>query len=263
MMTSKGLILLLLTLLPLTDGTHLTITCADGGSMQLPTNLNGTYLQVNNGVWGDPNGVHKQCIFAADEGFGWRWLKRSFTYRPYFPHVSFNVSEYMPVTVSQLHTLQVTFSAVIRGTGTYNLAFDLWFSADPQGKHITDEVMVWLVWTNRTIKLPIAINDGYNDYGYLTFKAGWKFHAFFLLANKIPFIVNFERLLRFAGVNDYLDSINLGSEVFSGTGETIVYAINIQLNDLSIRNANGCYDLSCAGVLGHSVYLLSILLNRM
>lgn len=91
------------------------------------------------------------------------------------------------------------------------------------------------------------MNDGYNNYAYLTFKADWRFHAFFLLANKIPFNVDLHRLLNFAGVNGYVRSISLGNELFSGTGETVIYAINIEITDVSVRNAGGCFELSCAG----------------
>jgi hypothetical protein len=210
------------------------------------TNLEEIYLQVSSNVWGDQNSQPTQCVFGGVGGLGWRWLKPEFSYQPYFPNLSLNLSHYMPTTVAQLRMLQVVLSAIVRETGTYNLALDVWFSADPEGKRVTDEVMAWLLWTNRTIPLPPALSNGNNNYTYLTHKEGRRFHAFFLLANKIPFLINLERLTRLAGVNGYISSISIGNEVFSGTGETIVYAINIQINDLSIRNAGGCYQLSCA-----------------
>jgi hypothetical protein len=241
--------LLLLLLLPLANASRVRVTCTDGDSISLATDLRGIYFQVIDDVWGDSGNRHEQCVFAGDGGLGWRWLKPDFSYQPYFPNLSLNVSQNIPTTVAQLHKLQVTFSAIVRATGTYNLAFDVWFTSDREGTQRTDEVMVWLLWSNRTIQLPTAVYDGYYNYGYLTFKAQWRFHAFFLLANRMPFAVNLERLFNFAGVNGYVKSISLGNEVFSGTGETIIYAINIEINDLSIRNAGGCYELSCASNL--------------
>jgi hypothetical protein len=249
-MTERAVFLILLVFLPLVNGQHVEVKCSDGASLMLQTNLKEVYYQVSNDVSGGPRSHHVQCVFAGDGGLGWRWLKPDFGYQPYFPNLSLNVSQNIPTTVAQLQTLQVTFSAIVRGTGTYNLAFDVWFSSDREGTQRTDEVMVWLLWSNRTIQLPAAVSDGYNNYGYLTFKAQWRFHVFFLLANRIPFAVNLERLFNFAGVSGYVQSISLGNEVFSGTGETIIYAINIEINDLSIRNAGGCYELSCAGNLG-------------
>lgn len=248
-MAVMPIVMLLIVLSPYTLGGGMKVTCDDGDSIQLGTNLHGVVFQVSNDVWGDPGNYHNQCVFAGAGGLGWRWLKPSFSYQPYFPNLTFNVSQNIPTTVAQLSRLQVTLSAVVRGTGTYNLAFDVWFSSDREGKLLTDEIMVWLVWTNRTIQLPTAVNDGYNNYGYLTFKAQWRFHAFFLLANKIPFSVDLGRLFKFAGVNGYLKSISLGNEVFYGSGETIIYAINIEINDLSVRNAGACYELSCANGL--------------
>jgi hypothetical protein len=241
--------LLALALFPYTAAADMKVACGDGDSIRLETNLPRLTLQVNNDVWGDSRSYHSQCIFAGAGGLGWRWLKPSFSYQPYFPNLRFNVSQNMPTTVAQLSRLQVTFSAVVRGTGTYNLAFDIWFSSDRGGSHLTDEVMVWLLWVNRTVNLPVAVSDGYNNYGYIAFNVQWRFHAFFLLANKIPFSVDLKRLVNFAGVNGYLRSISLGNEVFYGSGETIIYAINIEINDLSIRNAGACYELSCATVL--------------
>jgi hypothetical protein len=245
-MTANEIILLFLVFLTPTAASNITVTCRDGDSIRLPSNLNGVYFQVSNNVWGDPNNQHAQCVFGGVGGLGWRWLKPRFSYKPYFPNLSLNVSQYVPAAVAQLHTLQVVLSAVVRGTGTYNLAFDVWFSADPEGRQVTDEVMVWLLWTNRTIPLPPVMSDGNDKYAYLTYKAEWRYHAFFLLANKIPFLINLERLISFTGVNGYVSSISLGNEVFSGSGETVIYAINIQFNDLSIRNAGGCYELACA-----------------
>jgi hypothetical protein len=244
------LLLLSLLLLPLANASQVKVTCTDGDSILLETNLKEVYYQVSNEVSGDPHNHHEQCVFAGDGGLGWRWLKPDFSYQPSFPNLSLNVNQNIPTTVAQLQRLQVTSSAIVRGTGPYDLAFDVWFSSDREGTQRTDEVLVWLLWSNRTIQLPAVVYDGYNYYGYLTFKAQWRFHAFFLLANRIPFAVNLEKLVNFAGVNGYLQSISLGNEVFSGTGETIIYAINIEINDLSIRNAGGCYELSCAGNLG-------------
>ena len=177
---------------------------------------------------------------------GWRWDKPRFTYQPYFPNVELNVTQMMHVNATQFRALEVILIAVVNANGNYNLAFDIWFTADRGGKQVTDEVMVWLIWTDREFRLPKAVNDGFNDYGYITFKAAWRFHAFILLANKIPFHVDLLRLITFAGVDGYLRSISLGNEVFSGTGRTKVYAINIMVNELSIRNAGACYSPSCA-----------------
>lgn len=239
--------LLLLLFQPLTSASPIRATCTDGGSILLQTNLRGVFFQVINDVWGDPGNRHEQCVFAGDGGLGWRWLKPSFSYQPYFPNLLLNVNQYFHVTTAQLHKLQVVFSAVVRGTGTYNLAFDVWFSADRDGKQLTDEVMVWMLWTNRTIRLSPVVNDGFNDYGYITFKASWRFHAFLLLANRIPFLVDLGKLIHSAQVSGYLKSISLGNELFSGIGQTNIYAINMLINDLSIRNAGACYSLPCAG----------------
>jgi hypothetical protein len=238
--------LLILAVFPHAAATDMRVACGDSDSIQLETNLQRVAFQVNNDVWGDPHNYHIQCVFAGVGGLGWRWLKPNFSYQPYFPNLTFNVSRNMPTTVAQLGKLQVTFSARVRATGTYNLAFDIWFSSDQSGNHITDEVMVWLLWTNRTINLPTVVNDGFSNYGYITFNLQWRFHAFFLLANRIPFSVDLKKLFNFAEVHGYLRTISLGNEVFSGSGETIIYAINIEINGLSVRNAGGCYELSCA-----------------
>jgi hypothetical protein len=244
----RAVAFLLLAVFPLAD-VRLNVTCRDSDSIYIPTNLAGTYFQVTNDVWGDPKSEHVQCVSGGNGGLGWQWSKPRFTYAPYFPHISLNVSQITPKRVTEISRLQVIASLVIAASGTYNLAFDVWITADLNGIQVTDEVMVWLLWTNRTLtRVPITTTDGFNNYGYMTYMDRWRFHAFFLLANTIPFVVDLKRLLTFAGIDGYIRELSLGNEIFSGVGRTKIYAINIIMDQLTVGNSGACYVPSCANI---------------
>ncbi len=145
---------------PCTSATPAEETCEDFGVL-----LAGKYW-MNNNVWGQDAGVGSQCIrrscLDGDKiawETDWTWANSPSSVKSYGSavlgwHWGYHVQDTgLPVRVSDNKSVSCGISYAVSGSGTMNVAYDLWFHsvADPQwGREgvptdqPTDELMIWL-----------------------------------------------------------------------------------------------------------------------
>lgn len=110
--------------------------------------------QVHNNWWGEALAIgdHEQSIFLRETGgeivFGWDWSWVG-TGVVAYPNVFFGASPFEPRrTTSRLpmrngaSRITAQFEILTEASGTWNTAFDLFFTATPSGRR-THEVMIW------------------------------------------------------------------------------------------------------------------------
>lgn len=166
--------------------------------------------------------------------------------QPYYPEVIYGkkpwrtegTSGNLPVALDSVESLEVSMAATMIPYAKYDLAFDIWItnSAESRSTDITDEVMIWLLWTSGlpAERVLDTVNDGYNIYQHRRYAywnmtriegpLRWTMHEFIIKKQGIPSRIN---ILAFLGhlrkeKHDlrYLASIELGTEVWSGAGAT-------------------------------------------
>ena len=222
-------------------------TCVDSAAIPF-----GDFLLENN-VWGGPGEPHVQWIKASSASFGWNWSRlgsaqSSWSHRsPYYPEVicgkkpwrDSSTTKILPFLIESLDRLEVSLCLSMQAFGDYNLALDLWVTNDVQAnpESITDEIMIWFVWTHNVGKIVSTMNDGYNGYEYRVYESGgwgYRFHQFTLVNQAIPTKINLLAFLNnLAGRGydlRYLASIELGNEVWGGTGETAISELGIDMS---------------------------------
>jgi hypothetical protein len=217
--------------------------------------------QVENNVWNKGNvESFQQCVFiresntAIDVGWSWNWPGIRFNVVAY-PNIMYGKNPWLPTSSSklpmrihELNCLEAEFKVMQQGSGKGNLAFDLWItnSEFAQPSNITHEIMVWLskdgfrpagshvevinidgyeidLWKQDNFKSP----DGYK----------WTFLAFVYRSDFLEGSINFVEFLDylvnhgFLTSDEYLGSVQLGNEVVSGHGTTLVQDFEIRLCD--------------------------------
>jgi hypothetical protein len=225
----------------------------------------GEFLLENN-VWGGPAEPHLQCVTFGPGSFGWNLSRPSPSdndecdcIQPYYPEVIYGKKPWrsesttgsLPVLVDSIKTLEVSLAVSMNPYEKYNLAFDIWITNQTEGipVHITDELMIWLVWTPDLAGENIidVLNDGQNVYQHRAYAhwdmiqtsgaLKWRYHQFTLTKQVVPpkmNILTFLNHLKKEGHDlRYLASIELGNEVWSGAGATNVTMLRIDLKTAS------------------------------
>jgi len=232
------------------------LTCADWESV-----TSGSYRAENN-TWGkgDLTGW-SQCIglsLRADGALAarwtWDWLMAGGSVKAY-PEIVFgqkpgsqSTTPDLPLQVSRVKSAQVTYDITSTRTGSGNLAFDIWLtdSANPDtwgAPPITHEIMIWLEgygslapggsWVET---VPIGDAD-YSVYLARNWGDGWTYIAFYRTPNQLGAgtleLADFLAYMlenELATGAEYMASIEIGNEVVSGSGETILnqYEVSVQ-----------------------------------
>jgi len=235
-------------------------TCQDWDTIAF-----GEFLLENN-VWGGANEPHLQCMNTNLDSFGWNVTRRSPSayglpsdcpecIQPYYPEVIYGKKPWrtesttanLPVALDSVESLEVSMTATMIPYAKYDLAFDIWItnSAESRSTDITDEVMIWLLWTSGlpAERVRDTVNDGYNVYEHRTYAywnmtriegtLRWTMHEFIIKKQGIPSRINIlaflEHLRKEKRDLRYLASIELGSEVWSGVGATKFSTYRIDL----------------------------------
>jgi hypothetical protein len=144
----------------------------------------------------------------------------------------------MPVALSSLNKLDVTYSISTQAQGAYNTAFEIWLtdSDNPEPNDITAEVMVWLDSRKITpagdYKGIIEIEN--SKYGlWIGRMEHWKYIVFKAEKSSMSGSLNLKSFLHEAtrlgeiGIDTRISSIELGNEVVHGTGRTVVNAFTV------------------------------------
>lgn len=240
-------------------------TCIDSDTVS-----SGEFVLYNN-VWGGRNEPHLQCVAVGPATFGWNStrLSPSNLSGPYYPEVIYGKSPWrtvsttssLPVEIESLESLDVSMEVSMKPYTKYNFAFDIWITNNTESSpaDITDEVMVWLVWTpgqEGGYVLDI-LNDGYNVYQHRVYNITSpeeqnRSHQFTAAKQGIPSKINLfaflDHLRKAKHDLRYLASIELGNEVWSGEGATSFARFRIDLK--TKQNAGSPVSQDEAGYLG-------------
>jgi hypothetical protein len=219
--------------------------------------------RIENNVWnkGDFNG-YQQCVFMGERdggfeaGWAWNWPGVRFDVVAY-PNIMYGKNPWLPATTASLplrigdiDCLEAEFEVIQTGTGKGNLAFDLWVtnSASAQPADITREIMIWLSRTGfwsagsriDTItfdgkEVGLWVKENHNpseDYV-------WTYFAFVYQSDFTEGVVDLAGFLRYLVENghisadEYLASIQLGNEIVSGYGSTVIRDFEVRVCGLN------------------------------
>jgi hypothetical protein len=218
--------------------------------------------RVENNTWGkgDLTGW-SQCI-GIGEGTGgtitarwnWDWLNSGSNIKAY-PEIIFGqkpgritTSRALPVKLSQISELTVSYDITSSYSGIGNVAFDIWLTDSPNPDTfgvppITHEIMIWIDQQGS-----LAPGGGFkerftlNEVTYAVYVApkwgeGWEYIAFFSPDSQMGIgsldLNSFLKYLEESNLvtgDEYLASIELGNEIATGSGETIVESYSISLS---------------------------------
>ncbi|MFH1278473.1 MAG: hypothetical protein ABIK65_08855 [Candidatus Eisenbacteria bacterium] len=198
--------------------------------------------------------VYEQCIRREAGGFpvSWRWkLDTDEPYVKGFPQIYYGrhlwteatAADLFPARIDRIDSLVVRHDVLLKVEGTFNLAFDLWVTADdtPAPEERTHEIMIWLdgnipVDGDRIEEVVIG-GDPYDFYRW-EHRSG---HMFLMFVARDPRpsgttdLGGFLRYLRGNGdlsADGYLAVIELGTEMWDGNG-------SITVNDFEVSMTTG------------------------
>ena len=223
---------------------------------------------LENNVWGGQWEPHLQCMTAGPGWFGWNVSRLSPSkygggecpscIEPYCPEVIYGKSPWrigsttssLPVPLDSVESLEVSMMVRINPHpryAKYDLAFDIWITNGTESgrAYITDEVMIWLVWTPGLAGEIVldTMNDGYNTYEHRAYahwnmiriEAPWKWRMqeFTIAKQGIPSTIDVLAFLNHLRKERYglryLASIEFGNEVWSGVGATNITVFRVDL----------------------------------
>ena len=214
--------------------------------------------QVENNVWNKGEiRSYQQCAAiregtgGIDAGWAWNWPGVRFNVVAY-PNILYGKSPWLlapsptlPMRIDEIDCLEVSFDVSQVGSGKGNLSFDLWITdkVDSQPEDITHEIMIWLSHNGLRpagSRIDTLTLDG-KDIGFWK-KEGhsssgdqqWTFLAFVYESENAQGTLQLHELLSYLIENGhlepdlYLASIQLGNEIVSGYGQTLVRDYEIQ-----------------------------------
>lgn len=208
--------------------------------------------QIENNVWNKGNiSSYQQCVFVSagndgvNAGWAWNWPGIRFNVLAY-PNITYGKNPWLPSTspelplrIDEIKCLEAKFDVLQTGSGKGNLSIDLWITDNhsSQPSDITHEIMIWLshdgFWPagSRVDTINIEGNEiglwrkeNHNpsdDYQ-------WTFLAFVYESDLIKGSISIHDFLRYLVENGYvssdryLASIELGNEIVSGHGQTLI-----------------------------------------
>ena len=226
--------------------------CADWNRLSVD------HYQIENNVWNKGNiESYQQCVFISDRnddydaGWAWNWPGIRFNVVAY-PNIIFGKNPWLPSTspelpllIDEIDCLETKFDVNQTGSGKGNLSFDLWItndlSSDPST--ITHEIMIWLShqgFRSAGSRVDTIYVDG-NKVGVWKKENHnpsddyqWTYLAFVYHSDLMEGSINFYDFLHYLVKKDhitsesYLAGIQLGNEIVSGHGKSLIrnYEIN-------------------------------------
>jgi hypothetical protein len=217
--------------------------------------------RVENNTWGKGNlSGWSQCIGIGPGAGGaiaarwtWDWLISGYNVKGY-PEIIFGqkpggttTTEALPVRLSDIDLLTVSYDVISNYSGSGNVAFDIWLTdtSNPMTfgvPPITHEIMVWIdhqgaIAPGGNFKERVNFDDiAYAVYVAPQWGEGWKYVAFFSQKSQLEattfdlgiFLAYMKARSLVTGA-EYLASIEFGNEVATGSGETIVQSYSVAL----------------------------------
>jgi len=224
--------------------------------------INSGVFRAENNTWGKGTLTGwSQCI-GLDVGadgtlmgrWTWNWPGSGDNVKAY-PEIIFgqkpgsvSTTADLPRKISSLNEVIIDYDVASTHTGSGNIAFDIWLT-DIQNPStwgvppITQEIMIWLDYFGGMrpggTRIEQATIDGipYNIYVGENFGQGWRYIAFVRAKTQLGSgtlnLVSFLAYIQAKGLatgDEYVASIEFGTEVVSGVGETILkkYRISVR-----------------------------------
>ena len=184
----------------------------------------------------------------------WDWLNSGTNVKAY-PEIIFGqkpgsatTSKVMPIKISDIGAVTVSYDVASTSTGSGDVAFDIWLTDSPSPSSwgvppITHEIMIWLDRQGgmspggNFIERVSLDSSTYAVFDADKWGQGWKYIAFVSAESRLGVGIlnlgNFFSYLREKNLvtgDEYLASIEFGNEVAGGAGETVVkrYAVSVQ-----------------------------------
>jgi serralysin len=167
-----------------------------------------------------------------------------------------DVGGVFPLQVSSIASLAINYDVSISGnTSGFNVAFDIWLTKTPGGSGaaaVSNEIMIW---THSGDFPAFGPQVGTYAQGDVTFKIYHTGTYTALVADSdqfkgsIDFVAMLAKLVELGIVsrNEYLASIELGSEVFSGTGSLTINNLDIAATTVPVNGVSTNYVVNGAG----------------
>ncbi|MEJ5990735.1 hypothetical protein WG902_12100 [Ramlibacter sp. PS3R-8] len=214
-------------------------------------------VNVFNNVWGtsekgDPVKGYRQCISVDGDTIKWEWsnFQRGKGRVKSYPHVTvgwdwdgqYSAGSPLPMLATASGKLAADFAVTSRGSGTHNLALDIWMSREQHPKEprtqLTHEVMIWLdkhEWDIPRKRQDTVTIDGrkFDLYVDETSYGKWKVVSFVakqpMLRGSISLGPFFELMLRRSLLrgDEIINGISFGNEIGFGEGATTLHKFEI------------------------------------
>jgi len=223
-------------------------TCDAFGSITL-----GKYW-LNNNLWGQDAGTGWQCMWDTASGStigwgtSWGWSGspsqvKSFTSSVLGWHWGWKTSgTELPVRLNAGRDVYTDWRYRVSGSGTMNVAYDLWLHdiPNPDWQHNpTDEVMVWLYRSGGAGPLGTfqgTVTIAGTSWDLYRGDIGWNVFSFVRRSNTTSATLHMQDFLNnlvgrgWVANTKYLSSIEAGTEVFVGDGQldTDAYTADIR-----------------------------------
>jgi hypothetical protein len=198
-------------------------------------------------LWGASTGETVDLdLHQASKAVGWSWSREHPVPRPGVDYVqpiypNARIVLKSPVTVGEIQSFNLVagFDYTQPPTGIYNLAYDIFLREKGMARdNRKSEIMVWLDWTQtqppRSLKG--CCSDGSNNYQRYSWTKpnSFDYHSFLLALppGTAPRPVNLKALIDLVEPEKdwYISEVELGTEVWSGSGTVELTTYYLELN---------------------------------
>lgn len=221
---------------------------------------------IINNVWGKGTITdYTQWLTKADQNamypFGWKWSwpKKNVDQVKGYPSISYgwmpwatsSTNTKLPLSIGGIKDLDIEFDLIQKSTGKYNLSFDLWITKQPGNtqppeQNIEREIMIWIdhalfqfpkEWFVETL---LFDNEKYDFYKASNLRTANYSRDFLVFVRQNPVSkgkLDIRGFLDYLVTNDhiqpseYLKNVDLGNEIWYGTGETQITGFTVTVNE--------------------------------
>lgn len=233
------------------------------GTLEYAHTINDGELMLVNNVWGitaqekNNNTLQSYIYTRANGDFGWEWSRPdpSGIVYPIYPEVvvgstvgsTDSTTKIFPIRYGDINTWtsDVEFQYTKIPTGRYNFAYDIYLVNG--SNNVKFNFMIWISGHIDDAEYVQDISDGINKYGYYRRKAegdtNYPWHAFILdQQGGTKFKVDIKKLLDQIpdkiNKNWYVKGIELGNEIYNGSGKIEINKYITSLNGQVIDGSN-------------------------
>lgn len=167
-----------------------------------------------------------------------------------------DVGGVFPLQVSSLASLDINYDVSITGNRSgFNVAFDIWLTNAPGASGaaaVTNEIMIW-AHTGDFPAFGTVVGTYVQDGVTFTIYHMDKYTAFVANTDQFKATIDFAAMLDklialgIVSPNEYLASVELGSEVFSGTGSLTIHNLDISATTHPVNGVGHSYFANGSG----------------